>query len=219
MDSVYLRIAKLIDLYIREEISQEEMDELDLLQKKYPQIKEWLENKEYKKSEIQRRYEHYQSQNVILDWQKILSKSRFDLNRKRRVRWVVAASIALLVSVGVWEIQKLGHQNSAINTFTNGNFGIVPGKEKAILTLSDGSKISLDENSSQTVNEGSLEIYIQNNKLDYKGSTSSTVYSHKLSVPVGATYNIQLSDGTKVWLNADSELEFPSVFKGNDRIV
>lgn len=41
----------------------------------------------------------------------------------------------------------------------------------------------------------------------------------ELSTPRGMDFKITLSDGTEVWLNAESSLEFPSAFTGNHREV
>src|SRR5690606_5790464 len=45
------------------------------------------------------------------------------------------------------------------------------------------------------------------------------VQIYKLTTPKGGTYQVALPDGTKVWLNADSELKYPNQFTGKERIV
>ena len=41
----------------------------------------------------------------------------------------------------------------------------------------------------------------------------------RLSTPRGMDYKVILADGTEVWLNAESRIEFPSNFQGNERRV
>ena len=60
---------------------------------------------------------------------------------------------------------------------------------------------------------------ITDNKLDYAACINTEVHIHKLYVPLGGTYRLQLSDGTRIWLNSDSELEYPSTFRGKERQV
>src|SRR5690606_20901346 len=89
---------------------------------------------------------------------------------------------------------------------------IVPGREIATLTLSDGSTVQLGETGKNTVVDGNITLDVTGDMLDYRQATDAGAPIHKLRVPLGGTYHIQLADGTKVWLNADSELEFPAFF-------
>ena len=40
------------------------------------------------------------------------------------------------------------------------------------------------------------------------------VQIHRLSIPRGETFKVVLSEGTEVFLNSDSRLVYPTVFKG-----
>ncbi|HWW40092.1 FecR family protein, partial [Pedobacter sp.] len=93
---------------------------------------------------------------------------------------------------------------------------------KAVLTLSDGKNIILDEaadghiadQSGVTITktkQGEI-IYAVNNHL-----TSKAV--NQISTPKGGQYQIQLPDGTKVWLNSASSLRYPASFSGPERKV
>lgn len=67
--------------------------------------------------------------------------------------------------------------------------------------------------------------YLHDSKLDYRNlQATTTLYEgknriHRLSIPRGETFRVLLSDGTEVYLNTDSRLTYPAVFKGNRRIV
>src|SRR5690606_4234812 len=89
----------------------------------------------------------------------------------------------------------------------------------ATLTLSDGTITVLEEQEEDIIVDGKMILPISGSTLDYRTAKNATVEHHKLQVPIGGTYHLQLADGTKVWMNADSEMEFPSVFAGDERKV
>jgi ferric-dicitrate binding protein FerR (iron transport regulator) len=101
--------------------------------------------------------------------------------------------------------------------------GIKPGGQKAILTLSDGSKIVLDSagNGLLTKQGGANIIKIANGQLQYianQANSSETVYN-TMSTPVGGQYQLVLPDGSNVWLNSSSSITYPTSFSRNERGV
>lgn len=92
---------------------------------------------------------------------------------------------------------------------------VEPGGNRATLALSDGNKI--------TLNESQEAIQIQGNSIKYEdGSeviTTSDIQMVSLSTPRAGQYQVYLPDGTKVWLNAESSIEYPTAFVGNQRLV
>jgi hypothetical protein len=109
---------------------------------------------------------------------------------------------------------------------------IQPGGIKAILTLSDGKKIVLDDSQNGVViNQGGIKIH-KNSKgiIEYTLSKSAneqnlserreiqTVFN-PIQTPVGGKFQLNLADGSKVWLNSASSLRFPVFFSGDSREV
>ncbi len=102
---------------------------------------------------------------------------------------------------------------------------IVPGKDKAVLTLADGKKILLDEaaDGSLAVEHG---VHITKTgsgmvSYDFKqagGSNSPEVYN-TIRTPRGGQFRLTLSDGTRIWLNSDSYVRFPVNFGPNERRI
>ncbi|WP_349316248.1 FecR family protein [Chitinophaga sp. MM2321] len=94
---------------------------------------------------------------------------------------------------------------------------VLPGSEKAMLTLSSGKKIALDSSTSETINDGDLGINNKNGTLTY--GKSAVVSYNTLSTPKGGQYKLTLPDGTNVLLNAASSITYPTSFQGNARAV
>lgn len=86
---------------------------------------------------------------------------------------------------------------------------IFPKGNSALITLSNGKTIELDQNRN--------EIKISNYGLSYSDGTklkNNTIEeSQTISTPKGGEYKIVLSDGTKVWLNAATVLQYPTSFR------
>jgi transmembrane sensor len=100
---------------------------------------------------------------------------------------------------------------------------IVPGGNKAVLTLADGSSIILDSTQQGTVTkQGNAKVInLETAVLTYKagnGNGQEVVYN-TLSTPRGGQYQLVLPDGSKVWLNASSSIRYPVTFKGKERNV
>lgn len=98
-----------------------------------------------------------------------------------------------------------------------------PGGNKAILTLANGKEVSLGNFATGNVaSQGAVQVMeTETGKLVYKRNTeiSEAVMINKLTTPRGGEYQLVLSDGTKVWLNAASSISFPAAFTGNYRKV
>lgn len=108
---------------------------------------------------------------------------------------------------------------------------IAPGKDKAILTLGDGSKIILDDaregilanqggNSILKTAEGEL-IYTFSGEesIAVPVPEAGIINYNTIETPKGGKFQVVLPDGSKVWLNAASSLRFPAAFNGRMRQV
>ncbi|HLQ99245.1 MAG TPA: FecR family protein, partial [Sphingobacterium sp.] len=93
---------------------------------------------------------------------------------------------------------------------------LAPGANRALITLSDGRIIELSEEQ---------EGVVFGEDLTYQDGTRISEFEQgeaidlEISTPRGGQYQVTLDDGTKVWLNADSKLVYPSRFKEESREV
>lgn len=138
----------------------------------------------------------------------------------------VAAAAAILIAAftGIYFLfNPKPKRDIAQSGSTNQKETIVPGGDKAILTLADGSAIVLD-----TLHTGSLPqqgntriVKLNTGSLAYNvgaGSQHETLYN-TLSTPSGGQFQLMLPDGSKVWLNSSSSIRFPTAFSGDERKV
>lgn len=107
---------------------------------------------------------------------------------------------------------------------------IEPGGDKAVLTLSDGSRIILDNAkngilanqagvSIQKTSDGELLYTFSHSDGDETLEITEDIIYNKIETPLGGKYQVNLPDGSKVWLNSASSLRFPALFSGNTREV
>ena len=102
---------------------------------------------------------------------------------------------------------------------------ILPGGNKAILTLADGRKIALDDaDKGQLAEQSGIKISkTEDGQLTYDVSNSGVrirkIDYNTIETPTGGQYQIILPDGSKVWLNSTSSLRFPTAFTQSKRTV
>jgi len=93
------------------------------------------------------------------------------------------------------------------------------GKDKATLTLENGTVVSLEKgasfNNKNAESNGEKLIYLNKNNRE-----NDKISYNYLTIPRGGQFYLKLSDGTQVWLNSDSQLKYPvSFIKGKTREV
>ncbi len=145
-------------------------------------------------------------------------------------RWLIpAAAILILLSVAAYFVFNPGKKGEAIAANNNKPIQaspILPGGNKAVLILADGSSIILDSTTNGVISQqGAVKVNkLENGLLVYmvngrQITESDEAFYNTISTPRGGQYQISLSDGTKVWLNAASSIRFPVMFTGNTRKV
>jgi len=129
-----------------------------------------------------------------------------------RATAIVAASIAVMI-LGLYLFKFSGISNEDGNHLVS---EIVPGKNMATLTLSNGKNIILNSAKTGVVIDVSKIVYNDGTKI----SEASSVGMQIITTPKGGTYQIHLPDGSRVWLNAASSLKFSTTLAtGSQRRV
>ena len=139
-------------------------------------------------------------------------------------KYAAAVVVFGLLTTGYLYKDKWLNEGVPINTtpiIVNTNT-ILPGTDKATLTLEDGSIVTLEKGKTiQTQNANSNgEKIVYASKLKKSVVTPKEIAYNYLNIPRGGQYHVVLSDGTEVWLNSESLLKFPVEFiEGETRKV
>ena len=137
--------------------------------------------------------------------------------RKRKVviykKMAIAASIVLIIGAILTKWVGID-QNNVVTA--DSKIIIESGSSKAILTLENGNQVALKKGkqyyADKVKSNGSELIYNANPEIE--NLTAEPKYNY-LTIPRGGQFLVQLSDGTKVWLNSDSKLKYPVNFPKN----
>ncbi|NRF40162.1 FecR family protein [Pedobacter foliorum] len=226
-----LRLTYLYRQYISNRSSAEELQELEALLKN-------LANEDAISGLLDTTWDDLDTLNA-----KDISQEQADLiynsiikskpQQKRTYKlWAIriAASILLCMSIGLIIYRSYtpqSQQKTVINTTKPKVQDFLPGKNKAVLTLSNGNEVILDDTQSGRIaNQGGVVISkLNDGQIAYSSahsgqkSTSSADQLNTLTIPKGGQYQLTLPDGTLVYLNSASSLTYPTKFAGTDRKV
>ena len=151
-------------------------------------------------------------------------RGRIGESRRRVFRWwygvAAAAVVGILVSsILIWHGFSVDESNNAIAY-------IGPPARTAILELADGEHHYLGGNEIEFKEQDGAQVAISSGKVVYDKKQGENVEKedvlvyNKITVPRGAgLYRVVLSDGSMIWLNSDSRLEYPEKFAKGERKV
>ncbi|MDE7074942.1 MAG: FecR domain-containing protein, partial [Odoribacter sp.] len=155
-------------------------------------------------------------------------RARYDGRRafralRRRRRWMRVlggTTAAACVAVGVW----LGvMRQPVVVDWTVAQEECLPELGmKALLVTADGERVVLGREERQLGEAGGVRMTADSSGLSYvrqEAGRTATVAMNTLIVPRGGIYMLALSDGTQVWMNAESRLEYPVAFGSGERRV
>ncbi len=143
---------------------------------------------------------------------------------RRKLYWSVAASIIFLIS-GYWVYKVQTRHSEKVTKVAAVADVSAPVTSKAVITLANGQKIVLD-NAQTGVMAIQGQVHLQKStdgEIIYNATgneTGNTPSYNTLENPRGSKIvHITLADGTKIWLNSESTLRYPTYFSGTDRKV
>lgn len=166
--------------------------------------------------------EHYSSADFsrLKQGEKIRLMRKIRASRRRKLYWLSAAASIMVVfslSLFLWiNGEDSGQKNTGVPAPQR--------KGQVELILSSGERMVLGTDSlrlGDRVEAGMLRDSLR--KLSYfqapAGQDGQEEIFNTLVIPVGGLYELELSDGTRVWLNSVSQLRYPVQFTGKERKV
>ncbi len=137
-----------------------------------------------------------------------------------RNNWIRYAAAILLLIIGAGVIYMMNDRSKTEITHHQMKEvaeEIMPGSDKAILTLSNGNQVAIDQLSAESIYDGDMVITNKNGRLSYQ--YNEVVATNTMTTPRGGQYMLVLNDGTRAWLNAASSISYPTAFLKDKREV
>lgn len=219
--------ADLISRYLKGDLSYEEMEQLRLwadVDKKNQQLLDDMENPEVQTDDLH----FFSTVNKEAAWENLTNA----INESPKQRSVSIVKywkyIAAVLVVGFsYIVFYLAYKDKSLQmakvetpVLTK---DVLPGGNNATLTLADGSVLVLKDMANGTVNEANgIRISKKDGQIVYEilnQEGSGEISYNTIRTPAGGQYHVVLPDGSKVWLNSESSLHFPTAFSGSERTV
>ncbi len=208
-------IAAIILAYLRDEVDEEGLRELNV----------WLEESDSHKAlfaRIQDEKMQYEDIQKILSydaggaWQVVQQKAAW--RRRKRLTRVYRVAVSVVIIFGVAIAFLLREEATTVVPVFKVE-EITPGRSMAKLTVASGDVYHLDSLhqvdliTSLAENNGKEVVFIDRQLEE----GASEIKYNKVEIPRGGEYQIVLGDGTRVYLNAQTELRFPESFASSEQ--
>ncbi len=152
------------------------------------------------------------------------SKSRY-VSKSYRFAAAAAALVLISLSIGLFHTRfQATDEIATVNQSMSQD--VLPGGNRATLKLADGQTIALSSEQTGIVAgdeityfDGTSVLSDDAKRTNPQPHERTRAPTHTLTTPKGGTYQIELPDGTQVWLNAASTLEYPARFDDDERVV
>ncbi len=190
----------------------------------YLRLQNWLKNDPERRRFLEHAQHYYSREDFPLPdeeqidriWKEFYGRMKQKQERRlwHRIERVAAVAILLIGSVCAWKMYPHSSDMQAQQP-------ILAGNSQAVLILSDGSSVTLENDGMErTVTDQDIQINQQGKGLVYPAcSKKSDTLFNTIQVPQGGGYHLVLSDGTQVWLNAKTRFTYPVAFGEKERRV
>ena len=149
-------------------------------------------------------------------WSSILKKTQ----KSNHLPYLkIAVAVLLVFSIGFYLFKiNSTEQDTRIIVSKDSKYknDVLPADSGARIILADGRAMEVENN---VIVNARGQIANVSQKVIIDADATSALSNNTLVVPAAKFFKMTLSDGTKVWVNANSELSFPTIFPKNERRI
>ncbi len=164
--------------------------------------------------------------NVRQALNKVYKRASSDVTTKQMVmRWLAYAAAIAIPLLLVWSVYNWKANLPDDEPVMVEQQAIQPGGSKAVLYLANGNQVELDKVGKQLIEEGDGTLIeasnqqIKYNEAEEQPAGHEVTLKNTIYIPRKGEFMLTLVDGTKVWLNSETTLEYPTHFGQNRREV
>lgn len=193
-------------------------------------LKNWLKISKKNRNYYQKAKKHYQlylsaetfpETDYTPAWEEFLRHTQKSKNL--HYQWWIKIAAFLVIIISTYYLINFVRENRQEISETVTDHIIEPGKPVAKLYFDNGQMVLLgDKDTLISLDGTNTEIIIDSGTVNYRdhkqGKPKYTRYN-KIEVPKGGEYHITLADGSNIWLNAESTLEYSIPFSSEQREV
>jgi transmembrane sensor len=231
MNDIEIRVVDLIEKHLNGELSDAEKQELASWENQSEsnrRIVRHLTDNSHLKHSISDSYPDERENRVLASIHSMIEADHGEVAKVRMITirklMSAAAIIGLIACIAYFTLYNNHKPQPVAETkVPSGTTDQAPGRDGAILKLSNGQEIVLDNaangnlaqqgNVSVAKREGNVLVYNNN------GKEGAEVYQNTLITQVGKQFQVVLPDGSRVWLNSESSITYPTTFTGKERNV
>lgn len=161
----------------------------------------------------------------VRDYRLFMEKS-LKPKQNRKIMWWISSAAAVCViflSSILWLQKDVSVSEASLNKKQETSQG-----RGVILRLADNKEIIFNDSLSLSgiaggeminINKADRRGIVYEMKDSLRGTEEDELSYNQIIVPAGERFSVQLSDGTKVWINAESSLRYPTCFSKSIREV
>ncbi len=218
-------ISRITDILAKGVINQ--LDEMEL-----KELDEWLRSSSRNQELYEKimRIEDFEEREKLIQtidlekaWNKYSTRITIETKVKRILPTIWKYAAAILILAFISSLYFVFDREKPVAEIVVVDDSIKPGSKSAMLVLNNGSRIDLEQQDSLEIKEADGTKIIKKRGLVSYHSLELDIVEQELNntivVPRGGEYSLVLSDGTQVFVNSMSTLEFPVKFHGKEREV